>query len=213
MDDEFDGVLRFDCFELNLRCGELRRNGVRVPLQLKPCRLLAYLTLHPGETISREILRQRLWNKDTFVDFEAGLNFCIRQIRKALGENARHPGKLETMNRRGYRFIAPVERIQRVRCDTEVQPGRVNLVFRLSNNLAAGEPEMKRLAQEITQFLVTSYCHLESFLLLASPDEAAGSEPACPGDGPEQELWGDIFQVRIERIHTDGLRLSERRAN
>ena len=102
-------VIRFGVFELNLRSGELRKAGLRVNLQEQPLRTLALLLEHPGEVVTRDALRQRLWPQDTFVDFEHSLNAVIRRLRDTLGDSAETPRFVETVPRRGYRFIAPVE--------------------------------------------------------------------------------------------------------
>lgn len=100
---------RFGVFELDLRSGELRRDGLRVPLQEQPFRLLALLIARPGEVISRDELHERLWPSE-FVDFDHGLNTAIRKLRTALDDSADNPRFIETLARRGYRFIAPVSR-------------------------------------------------------------------------------------------------------
>jgi DNA-binding winged helix-turn-helix (wHTH) protein len=105
-------ALRFGRFELDLRTGELWRAGVRVRLQNQPYKVLALLARRPGELLTREELRHELWPDGTFVDFEQSLNFCIRQIRSALGDQAATPRYVETLPRRGYRFIAPVEAVR-----------------------------------------------------------------------------------------------------
>ena len=101
-------VVRFGVFELDRRSGELRRDGVRVRLQDQPLRVLDALLAEPGEPVTREALRQRLWPDDTFVDFDNGLNRAINRLRTALGDEADNPRFIETLERRGYRFIAPV---------------------------------------------------------------------------------------------------------
>jgi len=101
-------VLRFGVFELDRRSGELRKQGVRVRVQEQPLRVLEALLAEPGEPVTREALRQRLWPDDTFVDFDNGLNRAINRLRAALGDEADNPRFIETLERRGYRFIAPV---------------------------------------------------------------------------------------------------------
>jgi DNA-binding winged helix-turn-helix (wHTH) protein/TolB-like protein len=100
--------LRFGVYEFDSSSGELRRNGRRVRLQRQPARMLAALLANPGEIVSREALCAAIWGSETHVDFEKGLNFCAAQIRTALGDSAAQPRYLETVPRRGYRFIAPV---------------------------------------------------------------------------------------------------------
>src|SRR5262249_48689826 len=103
------GALKFGEFELSLRTGELYRNGRSVKLQQQPCKVLGILAARSGELITRDELREEIWPNGTFVDFEHGINFCIKQIRVALGDDAHSPVYIETLPRRGYRFIAPVE--------------------------------------------------------------------------------------------------------
>ncbi len=118
-DGEVD-VLQFDGFELDLSTGELRGRGTRVSLQPQPFKILALLAGRAGQTLTREEIRLELWGNETFVDFEGSLNFCIRQIRKALDEDARRPRYIETLHRRGYRFLVPV---RRARSGASASPG------------------------------------------------------------------------------------------
>ncbi len=102
-------VIRFGVFELDLAAAQLRKSGVRIRLQEQPFQVLCLLLQRPGEVISREELRQRLWPADTFVDFDHSLNTAVNKLREALGDSASTPRYVETLARRGYRFIAPVE--------------------------------------------------------------------------------------------------------
>jgi TolB-like protein/DNA-binding winged helix-turn-helix (wHTH) protein/Tfp pilus assembly protein PilF len=103
-------TVRFGVFEVDLRAGELHRNGVRVRLQEQPFQLLVALLERPGEVVTREELRRRLWSADTFVDFDHSLNAAVKRLREALGDSASSPRFVETLPRHGYRLIAPVER-------------------------------------------------------------------------------------------------------
>lgn len=102
-------VIRFGVFEVDLRSGELRKSGLRIRLQEQPFQILAMLLEHPGEVVTREELEKKLWGVDTFVDFEHGLATAIKKLREALGDSADNPRFIETLPRRGYRFIAPVD--------------------------------------------------------------------------------------------------------
>src|ERR1700719_3979743 len=102
-------ITRFGTFEVNLQTGELRHAGQKLKLQEQPFQVLATLLERPGEVVTREELRSRLWPEDTFVDFDHSLNAAIKRLRDALGESADAPVFIETMARRGYRFIAPLE--------------------------------------------------------------------------------------------------------
>ena len=100
--------MRFGIFEADLRAGELRRNGSKIKLQDQPFQLLALLLERPGEVVTREELRGKLWPADTFVDFDHGLNAAVKRLRGALGDSAENPRFIETLSRRGYRFLVPV---------------------------------------------------------------------------------------------------------
>lgn len=99
--------VRFGLFHFDPATGELSREGTPIRLQPQPARVLALLLERPGEIVSREDLHRHVWGNETFVDFERGLNFCIAQIRSALGDSADSPRYVETVPKRGYRFIAP----------------------------------------------------------------------------------------------------------
>jgi len=105
-------IVRFGTFEADLGSRELRKGGVRIKVHGQPFEVLAMLLDRPGEVVPREELRQRLWSTDTFVDFDAGLNTAINRLREALGDSAETPRFIETVPRRGYRFIAPVEGLE-----------------------------------------------------------------------------------------------------
>ena len=102
-------LLRFGVFEVDLAVGELRKNGARIRLQEQPFQVLAALLQHPGQVVTRDDLREAIWPADTFVDFDHSLNTAVNKIREALGDSASSPRFVETLARRGYRFIAPVE--------------------------------------------------------------------------------------------------------
>ena len=101
-------ILRFGTFEVDLRAGELRKQGAKIKVQEQPFQVLAALLQQPEEVVTREELRQQIWPKDTFVDFDNSLNIAINKLREALGDSADNPRFIETLPRRGYRFIAPV---------------------------------------------------------------------------------------------------------
>ena len=101
-------TLQFAAFELDPRTGELWRRGFRVGLPDQPFQVLMALLEKPGGIVTREDLRRRLWSEDTFVDFEHGLNAAVKKLRQVLGDSVTDPKFIETMPRRGYRFVAPV---------------------------------------------------------------------------------------------------------
>jgi DNA-binding winged helix-turn-helix (wHTH) protein len=104
-------VYRFATYEADPATGELRKGGVRLRLPEQPFRVLIMLLERPGELVTREELRQKLWLADTFVDFDHGLNTVINRLRETLGDSASNPRFIETLARRGYRFLAPVEAV------------------------------------------------------------------------------------------------------
>lgn len=130
-------TLRFCPFELDLRTGELRRDGLLVKLQQQPFKVLALLAARAGELVTREQLRGEIWGDDTYVDFDQGLNFCIKQIRGALGDQADTPRYIETLPRRGYRFIAEVD----------VEPAREGMVVPPAAAQPSEPPEAAPLSE------------------------------------------------------------------
>ncbi len=104
-------VFRFGVYTLDEQSGELRRNGVKIRLADQPIQVLRLVVDRSGEVVTREEIRAHLWSSDTFVSFDVGLNSAVRKLRQALGDSAENPRFVETLPRRGYRFIAPVERL------------------------------------------------------------------------------------------------------
>jgi DNA-binding winged helix-turn-helix (wHTH) protein len=102
--------LRFFDFELDPATGDLWRRGHTVPLERQPAIALACLASHAGRLVTRDQLRRAIWPDEIHVDFDRGMNYCIRQLRAALGDEARQPVFIETIPRQGYRFIAPIQR-------------------------------------------------------------------------------------------------------
>src|SRR5258708_21187433 len=105
-------LVRFGVFEADLRAGELRRSGIRVRLQDLPFRALTLLLTRPGEVITRKEFRQALWPSDVFVDFEQGISSAVMRLRDALRDSADNPVFIETIERRGYRCIGPIQRAE-----------------------------------------------------------------------------------------------------
>jgi DNA-binding winged helix-turn-helix (wHTH) protein len=116
MDSAKTSIRRFGSFELDLEAEQLRRNGRAVRIQPQPFRLLCLLTVRPGTLVTREEIQAELWKDDTFVDFEQGVNFAIKQVREALGDRAESSLYVQTVPKRGYRFLAPVS------SDAQAQP-------------------------------------------------------------------------------------------
>ena len=116
-------LARFGVFDLDPRTGELRKRGVRVHLQEQPFQVLAMLVERAGDLVTRDELKQRLWSDSVFVDFEQGLNNAIAKIRMAMGDSAGSPRFVETLERRGYRFIASVEWVTEGHQTAPARPG------------------------------------------------------------------------------------------
>jgi TolB-like protein/Tfp pilus assembly protein PilF len=155
-------VRRFATFEVDMRARELRKGGIRIRLQDQPFEILAVMLERPGEVVTREELRERLWPAGTFVDFEHSLNAAIKRLRAALGDDADNPRFVETLHRRGYRFIAAVESEgQPVRNLHVVRPPSkpadsvtVRLVVLPFTNLS-GDPTQEYFSDGLTEEMIT----------------------------------------------------------
>jgi DNA-binding winged helix-turn-helix (wHTH) protein/predicted Ser/Thr protein kinase len=121
-------IIRFDCYELDVRAGELRRDGQKIRIQEQPFRLLAMLAERPGEVVLREEIRRRLWPNDTAVEVSHGINAAVQRLREALGETAEAPRFVETVARRGYRFRGEAARAPELPAGT---PGRFHILEKL----------------------------------------------------------------------------------
>jgi TolB-like protein/DNA-binding winged helix-turn-helix (wHTH) protein len=130
------GGIRLGAFEVNLKSGELYKEELQIRLQEQPFHVLLMLLEHRGEVVTREELRQALWPRDTFVDFDQGLNRAIKKLREALGDSAEHPRYIETLPKRGYRLIAPLEDLSR-QTPSRARPGGVRLLSRRRARLSA----------------------------------------------------------------------------
>jgi cholera toxin transcriptional activator len=115
-------IFRFGVYEADVATGELRKSGARLRLQEQPFQVLLCLLERPGEIVTRDELRQRLWPTDTFVDFDHSLNTIVNKLREALGDSASNPRFIETLARRGYRFLAPVERVGAIAGNNVIKP-------------------------------------------------------------------------------------------
>ena len=155
-------VLRFAGFELDPRSGELRKKGDLVPLRPQALRVLTVLATRSGDVVTREEIRQQIWSEDTFVDFDQGLNFCIRQIRESLGDDAEAPQYIETLPRRGYRFLMPVE--SAVTAGTAPVTRLIVLPFRMPQ----AEPETGFLTESLPEAVASSLSGLESLVVRSS---------------------------------------------
>ena len=154
MQNESSGsqIIRFSTFELDVRAGELRKGGAKIKLQEQPLRILEMLLAHPGQLVTREELRGRLWPSHTFVDFEHGLNKAINKLREALGDSAESPRFVETIPRRGYRMISALGKAS----------GRVESLAVLPLEDLSHDPAQEYFADGLTEALITSLAQISA---------------------------------------------------
>lgn len=165
-----NGILHFGPFELEPGTCELRNAGLVVRLQPQPCRVLAMLVTRAGRLVSREEIQKEIWGGQTFVDFEQGLNFCIRHIRSALGDTAGTPRYIETLPRRGYRFIAPVDGSVALRPEQwrniETTINKVRLAVLPFENLSS-DPKHDYFADGMTDALITELAQISGLRVIS----------------------------------------------
>src|SRR5262252_4879529 len=166
-------VLRFGPFELDTAGGVLRRNGDPIRLAPQPCRVLELLARRSGQVLTRAEVAEHVWPGDTIVDFEQGLNFCVRQVREALGDDAEAPRYVETLPRRGYRFLAEV-----TRSESAAAPPLLRLIV-LPFRLLRSDPETDFLGFSLPDALTSSLAGLRSLVVRSSVAAArfAGEAP------------------------------------
>jgi DNA-binding winged helix-turn-helix (wHTH) protein/TolB-like protein/tetratricopeptide (TPR) repeat protein len=168
---------RFGLFEFDARTGELRRHGQLVKLSPQPAKVLALLLARPGDLVFRDDLRKELWGDDTFVDFERGLNFCILQVRAALGDASDNPRFVQTVPRRGYRFIAPVSSAEPLASGPrESQPRPTTVAATPSTTRSGGNG----LAWWLACAAAVAVAMMGVWLVAGRSDPAAGSGAAAP---------------------------------
>jgi TolB-like protein/Flp pilus assembly protein TadD len=141
------GAVRFGIFEVDLRAGELRKRGVKVKLQDQPFQILQVLLEHSGEVVTREELREKIWPSDTFVDFDQGLNNAIKRLRESLSDSPDNPRFIETIPRRGYRFIGMTG---------NSTPGRMRSLAVLPLENLSHDPQQEYFAEGLTEALITT---------------------------------------------------------
>ena len=150
-------TIRFGMFALDVRAGELRRQGVRIKLQEQPLRILEILLKNPGQLVSREDLRSALWPTNTFVDFDQGLNRAINKLREALGDSAESPRFIETLAKRGYRFMR----------DLQGSPGQIRSLLVLPLENLSRDPEQEYFADGLTEELITKLARISALRVLS----------------------------------------------
>src|SRR5262245_42970177 len=155
-------VLRFAGFELHPASGELRHGGQVLKLAPQPFKVLELLVRRGGEVVTRIEIRDHVWTGDTFVDFDQGLNFCIRQIREVLGDTADAPQFIETLPRRGYRFLKPVTD------STPAAPVRLTRLIVLPFRVLRADPETEFLVFSLPDALTSTLGGLQSLVVRSS---------------------------------------------
>jgi DNA-binding winged helix-turn-helix (wHTH) protein len=205
MSDTASAVLRFGGFELHTAAGELRHRGDLVKLPPQPFKVLQLLAERSGQIVTRADIREHIWCGDTFVDFEQGLNFCIRQIRAALGDAADHPRFIETLPKRGYRFLMPVTRAGEA-------PRRITRLIALPFRMLRPDPDTDFLAFSLPDALTTSLGGLHSLVVRSSVTASrfpADADPKTIGAAADVDVIvsGTLLragdQVRVTTQLTD----------
>src|ERR1700751_1580617 len=153
--------VRFGSFEIDEIAGELRRDGVKIRLQEQPFQILQILLEHPGDVITREDLRKRVWPSDTFVDFDHGINNAIKRLREALGDTAETPRYIETLPRRGYRFIGAISAV----AEPAVEEIRSIAVLPFLN--LSADPENELFCDGTTEEIISALSHIRNLHVVA----------------------------------------------
>ena len=202
--------LRFDDFELDVRAGQLRKRGVRLRLQGQPLQVLAALLNRPGDVVTREELRSEIWSADTFVDFDHSLHNAIARIREALGDSTEAPRYIETLPRRGYRFIAPVEREEAQvppRSGESVRPGEVPVAPGLGKHRALVTTFLALLVIAFAVWLARMGTHptsaaprLNSIAVLPLSNLSGDPSEEFFADGMTDQLITDLAKVGSLRV-------------
>lgn len=200
----------FGPFELDPRTGELRKGGLPVKLPPQPTKLLIFLASRAGELVTREEIKESLWGADTFVDFEQGLNFCIKKIRSALGDNPDHPEFIQTLPRRGYRFIGSVQSQARDEGRSEGTTHknasvRRSLVFSRKLSLTVALISLGVLALGYAgyrHFRSVAQQHSQRIMLVVLPFQAMSDEPRQQyfSDGMTEELITQLGRMNPDRM-------------
>jgi TolB-like protein len=161
---QFRRTVKFGVFEADLAARELRKNGTKIRLQDQPFQVLALLLENSGRVITREELRQKLWPADTFVDFDNGLNTCINKIREALCDSAEKPRYVETLPRRGYRFLSSVDGIGEA---LPKSPGPIESIAVLPLENLTHDPDQEYFADGLTEALITNLAKISALRVVS----------------------------------------------
>ena len=194
------GHAHFGVFEVDLRAGELRKNGLRIRLQEQPFQVLAMLLERPRELVMRDELRKRLWPADTFVDFDHGLNKAINKIREALGDSAENPRFVETVARRGYRFMAEVTVLDELAAKPAVGKRRPPwpLAWKISGFALA--LVLVSLTAWIFRSRIRPPSGIQSLAVLPLENLSGDASQDYFADGMTDELIADLGQISALRV-------------
>jgi TolB-like protein len=190
-------AIRFGAFELDLRAGELRKQGIKIKLQEQPFQILAMLHANLGQVVTREELRSKLWPADTFVDFDHSLNKAINKLREALGDSAENPRFIETLSRRGYRFLLPIEAAQEI---LSKRGGPIDSIAVFPLAIASADPDADYLAFGIPGSIIHSLSRIPKLRVIACSAFASNrdreADPLAIGRklGVRAVLIGRIWQ-------------------
>jgi TolB-like protein/Flp pilus assembly protein TadD len=213
-----DRVLRFGTFELNIRTGELRKKGVKLRLQGQPLQVLETLLKHAGDLVTRDELRAEIWPADTFVDFDHSLHNAIARIRETLGDSAETPRFIETLPRRGYRFIEAVHEVPTAgstplpsRTSPDARPIHALAVLPLEN--LSGDPAHDYFADGMTEALITSLAKIKALRVISrtSAMQYRGARKSLPHIARELNVdavmegsvirAGDRVRIAAQLVH------------
>ncbi len=204
------GAIRFGVFEVDVCAEELRKQGVKIKLQEQPFQVLQILLEHPGEIVTREDLRQRIWPVDTFVDFNGGVNNAVKRLREALGDSAESPRYIETIPRKGYRFIGPVNGngkpvAEEVRSKAKSPAARRGLQIGIGIGIAAAVLLLVSLGAVPTNFWRqfsgrTNVPQIRSIAVLSLKNLSGDPSQEYFADGMTEELITDLSQISALKV-------------
>jgi Tol biopolymer transport system component/DNA-binding winged helix-turn-helix (wHTH) protein len=204
------GRIRFGVFETDLRAGELRKCGIRIKLQSQPFKLLAILLSHAGEIVTREELQQQIWGTETVVNFDHSLGTAVNKVREALGDSAEHPHYIETLAKRGYRFIAPIEPLD------FPEPHAISRTVLVASAVQVEAPAAKRVPSrlETVRWQIVAAAAGVIVVILLGLRLWESAEVATPRLLPFTQITssdsifpGDVVIERFPALLTDGSRL------